>query len=99
MAARMAAFWASGSALASTAVTPSRRKVRQFTQRRTNSRSHWPVSSRWPAMARSTADSLPGHVGSQQSLLLAVLDRRGSRVTIFAPLAFASMMRWACGLK
>ncbi len=51
------------------------------------------------ATARLIAASLPGCGESQKSAWLAVLDRRVSSTISFAPLARASVMRWACGLK
>jgi hypothetical protein len=51
------------------------------------------------ASASSNVVSLPGQVGSQTSLRLAVLLRRGSSVMICAPAILLSRMRWACGLK
>ena len=50
-------------------------------------------------MASRTVVSLPGQVGSQTSLIEAVLLRRGSKVMIFAPFILPSMMRCAWGLK
>ena len=72
---------------------------RQFHQRRTKSRlwSRFATSQR--AMDRKMAASEPGYGDSQWSAWVAVLERRVSRTTSFAPPALASMMRWACGLK
>ena len=50
-------------------------------------------------MASSRNGSVPGQVGSQWSALAPVLDRRGSQTMTVAPLALASMIRWAWGLK
>ena len=50
-------------------------------------------------MASSSVVSEPGQVGSHTSLLEAVFDSLGSSVMIFAPFFWASMMRWAWGLK
>jgi len=50
-------------------------------------------------MVRSRKGSVPGHEGSQWSAFEPVLDRRGSTQITVAPLLWASMMRWACGLK
>ena len=71
----------------------------QLTHRRMKVRSIWSVSSRCRAMERNMAGSVPGQVESQMSDIDAVLERRGSIVQSFAPACFASMIRWACGLK
>jgi hypothetical protein len=50
-------------------------------------------------MASRIAGSEPGHGDSQWSAWVAVLDRRVSSTTSFAPACRASMIRWAWGLK
>ena len=51
------------------------------------------------AIASSITGSVPGHGANQKSALAPVFDRRGSTQITVAPLALASMIRWACGLK
>ena len=51
------------------------------------------------AIARRTAASLPGQVGSHSSAIEAVFERRGSMTATRQPRIFASMIRCACGLK
>ncbi len=67
----------------------------QFHHRRTNSVLALPVSMMWRAMARLMAASLPGWGDSHQSAWVAVFDRRVSNTMTLAPLARASVMRWA----
>jgi hypothetical protein len=76
-----------------------RRYSFQFHQRRTKSRLYRLVAMRWCATASMIAASEPGKGESQWSAWVAVFDSRVSRTMSLAPLALASMIRWACGLK
>ncbi len=52
------------------------------------------------AIASSITGSVPGHGANQKSALAPVFDSRGIDADHASrPLALASMIRWACGLK